>query len=172
MMKIGIHKAILFLVLFFYSESISAQIEVLPRPSNPKNAVNDFVDCLGQTTKFILESKLRNYYDSTTNEIVVIIVDSLNGQRIEDVALAYGKSWIIGNADKDNGIIILLALKNRKIRIELGLGFEKNLSEPVLKEIIQNQFVPNLKKQNYYEALDKGINALLEEIKSSSYKEK
>jgi uncharacterized protein len=162
---------VLFLLLVLSSNVVIScaqgkeKINVRPRPNHPVNAVNDFANMLSPIERKKLENKLRQYYDSTTNEIVVITLPTIDSFDIAKVALAYGKSWRVGSKEKNNGIILMVSLQPRKIRIELGKGFESIISNEIAGEIIRNELVPQLKDNKYYEAFEKGINGLIKAAK-------
>jgi uncharacterized protein len=138
-----------------------ANIKVPPRPTNPVMAVNDFAKIFSPIQLASLENKLRKFYDSTSNEILIVTLKSLEDNQVEDVAYAYGKSWKPGNKNKDNGAIILVSLEPRKIRIEVGKGLEGALPDGLAGSIIRNEIIPYLKQNKYYEAFDYGTNAVI-----------
>jgi uncharacterized protein len=135
-------------------------IPVMERPTNPKNAVNDFAKVFSKEENYALEKLLRNIYDSTTNEICIVTLKTIDTFAIENVGLAYGKKWGIGSATKDNGIILLLSLQPQKVRIELGKGFGAFISNSDCDTILKSEVIPNLKNRKFYDAFDRAIIAL------------
>lgn len=140
-------------------------VKVIPRPSNPIMAVNDFANVLSPTQIEQLERKIRGFYDQTSNEIIVVTLKSLDGFSDDDVTYAYFNTWKIGNKTKDNGILVLLSLDPRKIRIEVGKGLEGALPDGMAGTIIRHEIIPLLKQSKYFEAFDNGTNAIIKATK-------
>lgn len=116
-----------------------------------------------------LARKLKAFRDSTPEkpQIVVITVNSLGGRTIEEFANDEFKRIKIGNAKHDNGILILIAKEERKLRIEVGYGFEGAIPDMVANQIIREQMIPNLKRgsENWYKAIDNAVDALIVKAK-------
>ncbi|MCM8785138.1 MAG: TPM domain-containing protein [Candidatus Omnitrophica bacterium] len=123
----------------------------------PIGYLNDFADILSQNQKEEIEKNLREIEKQTGNEIVVLTIKSLEGQNIEEFANEIFNSWGIGKKGKDNGVLIVVAMKERAIRIEVGYGLEKYLSDAVCGRIIRNIIVPNFRKNNYYNGIKESI---------------
>ncbi len=151
-------------VLFLFVINSFAQtynnIKVNPR-SNPPTAVNDFANIFSPQEKIALETKLATFFKTTSNEILIVTVNSLSDNNVEDVAYAYGKAWKPGNKTKDNGAIILLSMEPRKIRIEVGKGLEGALPDGLAGTIIRQEIIPLLKQNQYFAAFDKGTSAVI-----------
>src|SRR5258708_24417553 len=152
-----------FLTIFLLiSFSASAQIDkVVPkRPSTPK-LVNDFTGTLTPEQKDALERKLYQYDDSTSNQVAVVIIPSTGDYAVEDVALQILRDWGVGNKDKNNGIVILVAKDDRNIRIEVGYGLEGAIPDITANGIIDNDITPEFKEGNYYRGLDKATDDII-----------
>ncbi|MFN7181139.1 MAG: TPM domain-containing protein, partial [Planctomycetota bacterium] len=117
----------------------------------------DFAEILTQKEKDEIENKLKEIERETTNEICILIINSLEGQNIEEFANKIFNNWGIGKKEKDNGVLIVVAMKERAIRIEVGYGLEKYLSDAVCGRIIRNIIVPNFRKNNYYNGIKESI---------------
>ncbi|HBK84088.1 MAG TPA: methanol dehydrogenase, partial [Flavobacterium sp.] len=114
-------------------------------PEVPKfqTSVYDYAAVLKENEKKALEEKLIHFSDSTTTQIVVITIESLNGEDIGILTPRWGQEWGIGGSNQnDNGVIILLAKKERKIWISAGYGLESFLTAGIVGEIIRNIIVP------------------------------
>jgi uncharacterized protein len=162
----------LFLLLVFTSNVVvlfaqyTGGVKVRPRPTSPRiTAVNDFANMLPPLQKEELENKLRRFYDSTSIEIVVVTLQTLDGYEVDDVAYAYGKSWQVGNKQKDNGIILLVSLEPRKVRIEAGRGMDGALPDGLAGTIIRREIIPYLKQNKYFEAFDFGTTGIIQATK-------
>jgi uncharacterized protein len=133
-------------------------------PGNPTGYVNDFAQVLDPVTKLRLERDLGNFHASTTNEIAIAIVPSMNGDYIENYAARLFKDWGIGTRDRDNGVLIVLAIQERKIRIEVGYGLEGALPDSVAQGIINTTMTPSLRDGNYDAAVLNGVNDIKEAV--------
>ena len=139
-----------------------------PIPEIPKfqTSVYDYAKVLSDSEKAQLEEKLIKYSDSTTTQIVVITIESLQGEDVSQLATKWGQTWGIGGTAKDdNGVIILLARDERKIAINPGYGLEDRLTAGIGGEIIRNIIVPEFKAGSYYDGLDKGTSAIFDVFK-------
>ncbi|MCX6157615.1 MAG: TPM domain-containing protein [Ignavibacteriae bacterium] len=108
-----------------------------------------------------LKSKLRKFYDSTSTQIVVYLIPSLNGEPVEMVANAIYHANGIGGKGKDNGALLLISKGDRKIRIEVGYGLEGVLTDAMSKQIIQKDISPSLKSDNYYKGIDNAVVSII-----------
>jgi uncharacterized protein len=149
-------------IFFLISFCASAQIDkVVPKRPAPPKLVNDFTNTLTQYQVDALENKLVAYDDSTSNQIAVIIIPGTGNYSVEEVALEIIRKWGVGNKDKNNGIILLVAKDDRKLRIEVGYGLEGAVPDITAKSIIDNYITPNFKEGNYYRGLDEGTDAII-----------
>ncbi|MGC8751746.1 TPM domain-containing protein [Hydrotalea sp.] len=133
--------------------------DVLPKP-NPPRLVNDYANVLTPQQNEALEEKLVALDDSTSNQIAIVLVKTLNGEDVADYANRLFRAWGIGNKKTNNGILILAAIDDRKVWIEIGYGLEGAIPDITTSEIYRNDIVPAFRQQNYYEGLDKATNDL------------
>jgi uncharacterized protein len=154
-------KKLALVIVLFFSICASAQFEIPPRP-NPPRLVNDFAKVLTQEQVDALERKLVAYDDSTTNQIVVVTIKSTNGDDIEEVALGILRKWQPGQKDRNNGIVVLAAINDRKIWISTGYGLEGAVPDITAKAIIDEDMLPNFREQNYYRGFDQAANSLMQ----------
>lgn len=122
--------------------------------------VHDDAHVLTQETIDALEKRLRVYEDSTSNQIAILIVESLDGEVLEEYSLMVAEAWKLGQKDKDNGVLLLIAVNDRKMRIEVGHGLEGVLTDAHSNRIIRNEMTPNFRKSDY----DAGVTAAVEAI--------
>jgi uncharacterized protein len=143
---------------------VTAQTDDIPEPLKPKRLVNDFVGFLTPGEQSQLEQKLVAIDDSTSTQIAVVIVKSLNGYEISDLAVRIGVKWGVGQKGKNNGIVILVKPKvgNEKgdVWIATGYGAESVVTDVLGKRIVENEIIPSFKSGRYYEGLDKAVNTL------------
>lgn len=140
-----------------------AQFDIPKKPSF-QTSVYDYANILG-ADKAKLEEKLIRYSDSTSTQIVVVTVPTINGEDIGLLAPKWGHAWGVGQEKEDNGVFILLAVKERKIWIAPGYGVEDRLTAGINGELIRNIIIPEFKAGNYYQGLDKGADAIFDVLK-------
>jgi len=142
-----------FVVVFLSITNLSAQ-NILAKP-NPPHLVNDVAGILSPAEKEALERKLVLIDDSSSNQIAVVILPTLDGYPIEDYATKLFRDWGIGNKKTNNGILLLVAINDRKVRIEVGYGLEGAVPDITANSIIDNDIKPAFRARSYYEGIDK-----------------
>ncbi len=151
--------AFIFLLISF---CVQAQIDkVIPARPNPPKLVNDFAEKLTPEQEHALEIKLVAYNDSTSSQVTIVTIGSLNGYDIAEYALALGRKWGVGGKQYNNGIIVLVSLEDRQARIEVGPGLEGAIPDITAKSIIDNAIVPNFRNENYYRGLDQATDLII-----------
>lgn len=151
----------LFLMLFFSSQIINAQFDIPPIPEK-QTSVYDDDKLLSDFEKNSLEEKLIRYSDTTSTQIVVVIIPTTKGENIGLLAPKWAQEWGIGQVKEDNGVFILLASDDRKIWISPGYGVEDRLTAGITGEIVRNVIIPEFKKGDYYQGLNKGADTIFE----------
>ncbi|MFZ1806664.1 MAG: TPM domain-containing protein [Cyclobacteriaceae bacterium] len=111
-----------------------------------------------------LESQLKLYEDSTSNQIAVLIVPSLDGDVLEEYSLRVAEKWKLGQKDKDNGVLLLIAIEDRKMRIEVGEGLEGVLTDALSNRIIRNEMAPEFRRGDYEAGVLAGVNGIIKAI--------
>jgi len=144
---------LLLIATFFCFNSIVAQ-NVLPKPTTPQ-LVTDIAGVLSPEQKQALENKLVAIDDSSSNQIAVVILPTLDGNPIEEYATKLFREWGIGNTKTNNGILLLIAVQDKKIRIEVGYGLEGAIPDITAINIIDNDLKPAFRAGAYYEGIDK-----------------
>lgn len=127
---------------------------------NPPRLFNDFAGLVTKYDADNLEHQLVALDDSTSNQIVVITVPSLNGEVIEDVAINTFRSWGIGNKKTNNGVLLLIAKEDKKIRIEVGYGLEGAIPDIVAGQIIREDLKPAFQQGNYVSGIQQAVKHL------------
>ncbi|WP_211327113.1 TPM domain-containing protein [Chitinophaga flava] len=130
-----------------------------PRP-NPPTLVNDFAGILLKDEDERLEQKLVAYSDSTSTQIAIVTLKSVGNYDISQVGLKILRDWGIGTKGKNNGILILVSLEDRKIRIETGYGMEGVVPDAIANEIITQIIKPAFRQGQYYQGLDGAVDAI------------
>lgn len=152
------------LLTVFWATAASAQFNIPEKPTL-QTSVYDYAKILTPTEKAALEQKLVRYSDSTTTQIVVVTTPTINGESIGILAPKWAHEWGVGQAKEDNGVFVLLAQKEREIWIAPGYGVEDRLTAGITGELTRNIIIPEFKKGNYYNGLDKGADAIFEVLK-------
>jgi len=142
-----------FIIAFFSFTHVNGQ-NIIERP-NPPLLVTDLAGVLSPEQKQALENKLVAIDDSSSNQIAVVILPTLEGNPIEEYATKLFRTWGIGNKKTNNGILLLIAIQDKKIRIETGYGLEGALPDITCNSIIDNDIKPAFREQAYYEGIDK-----------------
>jgi uncharacterized protein len=129
--------------------------------SKPNGLVNDYVQVLSTDEKQKLEKKLVAFNKNTSTQITIVLIKTLDGRKIEDASLELFNAWGIGQADKNNGLLILAAIDDRKLRIEVGNGLITTITNEAAAHIIANDIVPSFKETNYFDGLNKATTSLM-----------
>jgi uncharacterized protein len=156
----------LFLLISFsiFVTGLFAQ-QIPPKP-NPPRLVNDLVGLLTQDQRDSLERKLVAYDDSSSNQIAIVIVPTLNDYDPVDYAVKLGREWGVGGSQFNNGVIILISTgadrTQRKAFIATGYGLEGAIPDITAKEIVDNDLIPYLKEKDYFRGLNHAVDAIIE----------
>ncbi len=133
-----------------------------PPPPNPPRLVNDYTGTLSVGEMQSLEQKLVAYDDSTSTQIAIVIEQTLDGDDAFDYSNRLARAWGIGREGKNNGILIYVALGDRKIWIQVGRGAEGFLPDALAKRITDQIIKPHFKEQKYFEGLDRATDAMIQ----------
>lgn len=150
------------LLIFFLSLLFSglARAQVPPAPDPPR-LVNDFAGLLSSGEVSRLEKELVDFNNATSNVICIVTVDDLGGYPASQFAYEIGEQWGVRDAkDYRNGIVILLKPRNRtpgEVYIAVGYDLEGALPDATVKKIVEYEMIPELKKEAYYQAIDRAV---------------
>jgi uncharacterized protein len=152
-------------LLFFFAGAINVFAGDIPVRPEPPRLVNDFAAILSTEQISSLEQKVVVYNDSTSTQIAVVIVKSLNGYDKSDFAYRIGQAWGIGQKGKNNGVVILVKPKDEnekgEVVIETGYGMEGVLPDALCKRIIENEMIPEFRLGDYYKGIDRAVDAII-----------
>lgn len=146
-------------LLFFAVLSLPSQAFDVPRLKQP---VMDQAGLLQSRSVSQLNTLLKQYRKQTGVQIAILTVPDLQGEVIEQASIQVADQWKLGDRDKDNGLLILLAKKERKIRIEVGQGLEGDIPDAYAKRVIDNIMTPHFKQGDFLRGLYFGIARLSE----------
>lgn len=165
-------KILVFLLITILSFSFSyAQFEIPKKPSKieDQTSVYDYINLFSPVEKNLLEQKLIKYSDTTSTQIVIVTINSTQGENIDYLGTQWAHQWGIGQDKEDNGVFILLAKDDRKISIKTGYGVEHLLTDAMSKRIIELDIIPYFKQEDYTGGLNRGADAIFE-VLTGEYK--
>ena len=147
--------------LFLFAPfSPAADRQTVPRL---EGRVTDVARVLSEADRERLNSLLARYERETSHQIGVLLIPSLSEETIESFSLRVANSWKLGQKGLDNGILVTMAMKERAIRIELGVGMERFISNATAQSIINSSMVPAFRKGDYAGGLHAGLERLMSE---------
>ncbi len=126
--------------------------------------VNDTAGILFPNTIHDLEALLKAHEDSTSNQVAVLTIPSLDGEPIENYSMRVVETWKLGGKGKDNGVLLLVARDDREVRIEVGYGLEGNLPDVTCSRIVRNEMIPRFKDGDFDGGVRAGVAAILAAI--------
>jgi uncharacterized protein len=153
-------KKYIFFSFLFLLILVRVSAQDIPAKPNPPRLVNDFANQLKAVEIASLEQKLVAYNDSTSSQIVIVVVPTTGDYPIADYAVKLGREWGVGQKGKDNGIVILWASTDRKVFISTGYGMEGAIPDAIAKRIISQVITPQFKNGMFYQGLDQGIDVI------------
>ena len=164
-------KKIACLFLFFiicnvaFAQSEFNAKDLLNPPTGTQQLVNDFAGVLTSDQKRALELKLVQFDDSTSTQIVVVIVPNIGDFEIADYGVKLGRAWGVGGKEFSNGVVLLISKDDRKLNISTGYGVEGALPDVTCKHIIEELILPNFKGNDYYRGIEEGTDAIIKATK-------
>lgn len=150
----------IFLLLF----ACTAISQNLPKKPDPPRLVNDYTNTLTPDQQQALENKLVAFDDSTSTQIAVVIIPSLDGYDVAEYNVALGRAWGVGGKQFNNGVVLLIAKNDRKLNIATGYGVEGALPDITAKHIIDEVIVPNFKGDDFYRGINEGTDAIMKAV--------
>ncbi len=144
-------------IVFAYSLGIASAYYDL---GTPEGFVSDYANILSDAEEDNLESKLRDFEAGTKNEIAVVTIPSLQGDTVEGFAVKLFEEWGIGKKGNDNGVLLLIALEDRTMRIEVGYGLEGDLTDAESSWII-NDMKPVFRDGAYVQGINTAVDSII-----------
>jgi uncharacterized protein len=144
----------LLLTLNFALLTSFAAAQSFPRATG---RVNDFANVIDSATEAAIDRALDQLEQTTSSEIAVATVDSLNGMSVEEYANRLFKEWGVGQAKEDNGVLVLVAPNDREMRIEVGYGLEGVLPDGLAGQVIRDDFTPRFREGDYSGGIRNGV---------------
>jgi uncharacterized protein len=149
------------IVFFFLAAGLAWGLDVPPL----RGRVNDYAGVMSQEQARAMESQLARFEQDTGHQVAVLTIPTLEGEDIEGFSIRVAENWKVGKKGFDNGVILVVAIKDRRLRLEVGYGLEGVLPDAIAKTIISDYIVPGFRAQNYAGGIIAGIDAVLKVIK-------
>ncbi len=144
---------------------ITIQLTAQPEIPLLKNYANDFTTTLAQPQVSELNYLLKSFDDSTSTQIVFLMISSLQGYPLEYYTYEVAEKNKIGRTGKNNGVLFFVAKDDRKMRIEVGYGLEGVLPDALASSILRNEVKPYFREGDYYSGIKSGLAAIMMAVK-------
>ena len=161
----------LVIIGFWFSFQSIKAYNLPPRPE-PAVYVNDLATIFTESQRNELENILIRYYDSTSTQIIVVTVPTLEGDDASNYAISLGNAWGVGQKSKNNGVVFLVAPNERKMFIASGYGTEEKLTDVFLTRTRENYILPEFKKGDYYSGVKLGVQLMINRLSGKFQREK
>jgi uncharacterized protein len=135
--------------------------DIPPRPPLSEGLVIDRAGLLAPAEQDALNRKLLAFDDTTSNQIVVVIVPSLGGADPQRYATAIGQEWGVGQGGRDNGVVFLVSTEDREVFIATGYGLEGAIPDAVAGRIVRRIVVPSFRQGQFYGGISEAVSALM-----------
>jgi uncharacterized protein len=143
----------------------------LQMPERPNARVNDYASVLSPSEVSSMEQKLSQFEKETSNQVVVAIFPSLDGEDVDDFTNRLFEKWHLGQKDRNNGVLLTVFVQDHKVRIEVGYGLEAVLTDAISSQIIRDEIAPEFREQHYAAGLNAAIDSI-EKATRGEYKAK
>ena len=153
-----------FLLLVLLAAAAWAELRV---PPPPDRRVNDYAGVLSPAERDRLERQLIEAEQTSQNQVVVAIFRSLDGESLEDFSIRLAQAWRVGQKGLDNGVIFLVFLNDRQMRIEVGYGLEPTLTDAVTSSILRDVVAPRFREGKIADGISAGLTAIEAAIKGT-----
>src|SRR3569833_2405171 len=163
----GPMKRIALLLLSLLLALLATPAAALSFPPHPQGPIYDEADLLPPDREAALDQRLRAFDQQTGDAVIVATVNSLQGDTIEDYAAKLYASWGIGGAERDTGVLLLVAPNERKMRIEVGYGLTPYITDILSGRIIRDDITPKFKQGDMAGGIEAGVDAMLTQLSKS-----
>jgi len=147
----------LFLTLLFAASAAPA-LDVPPL----RGYVNDYAGMISPAAKSKIETELRNFEQSDSTQVFILTIPSLQGETLEDFSIKVAETWKAGRKGRDNGVIVLIAKAERKIRIEVGRGLEGRLTDLTAGQIVDLVIKPRFSRGDFDGGFTAAVSAIID----------
>jgi uncharacterized protein len=129
-------------------------------PPRPAARVTDLANLLAPDQRQILEDRLATFERETTHQVAVLAIPSLEGEPLESFSHQVATTWKLGRAGVDNGVLLLIVARDRKVRIEVGYGLEPSLPDGLAGAIIRESIAPNFRRGAYFQGINEAVDRI------------
>ncbi|HLC27592.1 MAG TPA: TPM domain-containing protein, partial [bacterium] len=150
--------ALLLLLFVIFAAEPARALDV---PNRPLRRISDFTGTLTPSQQASLDAKLQEFEEKTSNQIAVLLIPYLEGASLEDYSIRVAEKWKMGQKGKDNGVILLVSMADRKVRIEVGYGLEGALPDSVTGAIIRQELAPAFRQGDFYGGISRTLDAIM-----------
>ena len=147
-----------FLIPGFYDGAVGQDMVHVP---DIESYVTDLTGTLDSQEKTSLESKLKNFEDIKGTQIIILLIPSTDPEEIEPFGIRVADTLKIGREGIDDGVILIVAKEDRKVRLEVGYGLEGVIPDAYAKRIIERIIIPDFRNGGYYSGINNGVDALI-----------
>lgn len=156
-----LHPAIATALLALVLATSALALDVPPAPTHWFNDPTGLIDASRASA---LDDKLRAFEQKSGAQVIIYVFDSLGGEPLEDFTMRCAEAWKVGNKKYDNGLILFVFVKDRKLRVEVGYGLEGAVTDAFSSRVIREIIAPRFKEGDYAGGLDAGADALMQKI--------
>lgn len=162
--KFKISFALIVAIFALFALPITASNGIPEKPLPPR-LLNDYIGLLSYEEANMLENSLVGLETKSKVQFAIVIVDSLDSYSIEEYSIKIFENWGIGDKDLDNGLLLVISLKDRKLRFEVGYGLEGDLPDSYCGRIIDEVIAPSFRDGNYFDGVAGAINVVYDRLK-------
>lgn len=162
-MKIKNTPTLFVLICFIFLSNITLAQDYVAIPEL-KQRVTDLTQTISSNDLDYLEDKLRRFEEAKGSQIVVLILSSTKPEEIEQFSIRVAEKWKIGRGGVDDGVLMIVAMGDRKIRIDVGYGLEGAIPDIYAKRIIENIITPEFRHSQFASGINKGVDAIMDLI--------
>jgi uncharacterized protein len=142
----------------------TCETTILPWPPALEGRVTDKAAVFDEAAEKRLTQRFADWENTSGHQIVLVTLPTLSGIAIERYACTLGNAWEIGDKDRNDGVMILYAMKERQVRISVGLGLERELSNAFLLGVIEKDMLPELSGKRYERAADAALDKIAQKL--------
>lgn len=162
-MKKSFSYCLLAILLITVSAFPVAAVSVSVEPTD-RFFVNDFADVIDDATENAMYAAGVQLYEKTNAQVVAVTLDTINGADIQEYGVQLGRAWGVGNKDKNNGIVLVLAMEEREVGISVGYGLEGAVTDMQSGIILDTYALPYFQEDDFSEGLAAAYDALINEV--------
>ncbi len=146
--------------------SAATSVAALEVPPSPTRWVTDRAGILGGTEADLLNTKLRDFEQSSGAQFIIYTFPSLEGESVEDFTIRCVGKWKVGQKKYDNGLVLFVFKEERKVRVEVGYGLEGTVTDAFSSRVIRDQIAPHFQQNDYAGGLNAAADAIITKIKT------